>query len=170
MIARLDNCNKQRYGPNNLNPDKRLDSTALAILHTTELLHFGGQRSFRVWVERVAEVVAALVTELDPVVRRGGAVCNEVRRPFVWVPLDIARRKVRSLLWHPFMLSALRMGRHLELLKLVKMLEVVQIETCRSLPLLIDMKVRYHLCKMMYGLSPRRWAEQQLLLSHPLCI
>ena len=69
------------------------------------------------------------------------------------VPLDIARRNVHSLLWWPFMLSPLRVGHHLELLKVVKTLEVVQIETRCSLPFLFDMKVHYHLCKMMFGLS-----------------
>ena len=37
------------------------------------------------------------------------------------------------------MIPSLPVGQHLELLKLIKMLEVVPIETRRGLPLLIDM-------------------------------
>ena len=66
------------------------------------------------------------------------------------------------------MISPLRVGQHLELLKLIKTSEVVQIETHRCLPLLIDMKVHYHLCKMMIGQSNKKWDIGQLLTSHPL--
>ena len=66
------------------------------------------------------------------------------------------------------MISPLCVGQHLDLLKLIKMLEVVQIETRRRLPLLIDMKVHYHLCKMMLGQSNKKWDIGQPLISHPL--
>ena len=88
--------------------------------------------------------------------------------------LDIAQKDVRSLFRRPFMIFSLRVGQHLELLKLIKrlklikMLEVVQIETRCCLPLLIDMKVHQHLSKMMLGQSYKQWDVEQLLLSHSL--
>ena len=52
-------------------------------------------------------------------------------------------------------------------LNLVKMVERVEMQTHRSFAILIDMKVRFHLCKMMYGLY-WRWEMRQLLLSPPI--
>ena len=43
VIVRLDNFNKQRFGPNNFELDMSLHTTELAILHTTYLPLFGGQ-------------------------------------------------------------------------------------------------------------------------------
>ena len=61
VIVWLDTFKKQRYGPNHLNLDKSLDSSAIAMLHTTELPHFGGQPNFRDLLVRSPEVAAALV-------------------------------------------------------------------------------------------------------------
>ena len=96
--------------------------------------------------------------------------CDQMQRTFVRGPLDSAhaREHVRGLLWRPFMTSSVSVGHHLELLKLIKMLEVVQIETRRSLPLLIDMKVHYHLCKMMLGQSYKQW-DVAVCSASPVC-
>ena len=88
VIVWLDNFNKECYGPNNLNVNKSLDSIAFALLHTMELPSFWGQPRFRDLVERVPEVAAALVMELNVVVQRTGAVCDGVHGPFVRVPHD----------------------------------------------------------------------------------
>ena len=66
------------------------------------------------------------------------------------------------------MISPLRVGQHLELVKLIQMPEVVKIETRHCLPVLIDMKVHYHLCKTMLRQSYKKWDIGQLLISHPL--
>ena len=49
------------------------------------------------------------------------------------------------------------------MLRLIKTLAVVQFETCLCLPLLIDVKVHSHLCKMMLGQSYKQWDVGQLL-------
>ena len=157
VVVWLDNFNEQRFGPNNFQPDKSLDTTAFAILHTTELPLFGGQPTLLNLADNIDGVVAGLVAQLDTMVRCAEQVCDQVQRTFVRVPLDIARKDVCNLLWRPFMISPLRVGQHRELLKLIKMLEVVHIETRRCLPLLIDMKVHYHLCKIMLGQSYKKW-------------
>ena len=168
VIVWLDNFKKQRFGPNRFQPDLSLDTTVLAILHTMELPLFGGPPTLLNSADNVDGVAAGLVAQLDAMVRCAEQVCDQVQRTFVRVPLDIVRKDVRSLLWRPFMISPLRVGRHVELLKLIKMLEVVQIETRRCLPLLIDMKVHDHFCKMMLGQSYNKWYTGQLLISHPL--
>ena len=99
VIVWLDNFNKQRYGPNNLNPDKSLDSTALAILHTTELPHFRGQPIFSDLVERVPDVAADLAAELCAINCRGLS-CG--------FHLILSEGTCRVyLMWRPFMLSPL---------------------------------------------------------------
>ena len=160
VILWPDNSKKQRYGPNDVHPEKTSDNIAVAILHTTKLPHFQGQPNFRDLLERVPDVAGALVLE--------ATMCDQVRRPFTRVPLDVARRNVRGVMWRPFMLSPLCVGQQLELLKGGKMLELVEIQARRGLPLLIDMKVHYYLCKMMHAHPYRRWEVAQLLPSHPL--
>ena len=59
-------------------------------------------------------------------------------------------------------------GQHVELLKLINMLEVVQIGTHRCRPLLIDLKAHHHLCKMMLQQSYEQWDVGQLLPLHPV--
>ena len=58
---------------------------------------------------------------------------------------------------------ATTLRQHLELLRLIKTLAVVQFETCLCLSLLIDVKVHSHLCKMMLGQSYKQWDVGQLL-------
>ena len=113
-------------------------------------------------------VVAVLVAQLDVGVRCCEEVWDHVQIIFVRVPLDIAQKDVRSPLWRCFMISSLHMGQHLELMKRIQMLEVVQIKTRCCLPLLIDMKVHYHLCKMMLGQCYKQRDMAHLLLSHTL--
>ena len=101
-------------------------------------------------------MVARLVAQLDVVTRCIEQVCDEVQRTFL--------RVCGVYFGGP----SLRVRHHLELLKPIKMPQVVHIETCRCLPLLVDMKVHCRLCKMMFGQCYQQWDVGQLLLPHPL--
>ena len=65
------------------------------------------------------------------------------------------------------MISSFHSPQHL-VCTLIKILQVVQIETRRYLPLLINMKVHYLLCKMMLGQLSKHGDVGQILLRHPL--
>ena len=69
VILWLDNFNKQRFGPNNFKLDKSLDTTALAILHNTELPLFGGQPTLLNLANNVDGVAAGLLAQLEAMVR-----------------------------------------------------------------------------------------------------
>ena len=85
------------------------------------------------------------------------------------VPLDVARGTRRTLQWRPMALSQERVSANTELLRLLQDVHTIRNHTGGSLPLLVDEKVHYTLCRLTYspGLRERDmagWLRQVPLL------
>ena len=83
-------------------------------------------------------------------------------------PLDVMRTGVRPLPWKPLVLSELRVGQNEELVNLLQLPKDLQAQSGRVLPLLLDEKVYYQLCRLMYATSFRRWDTRSHLRDLPL--
>ena len=57
----------------------------------------------------------------------------------------------------PVVLSELRVGQNEELVNLLQLPKDLEAQSGRVLPLLLDEKVYYQLCRLMYASSFRRW-------------
>ena len=115
----FDNLRRCRSGADPHSPDLTLNCTVVAILHTTALPAYPG-------LPELAEIEARVPKVADDIFRSHRAlfdrinVANQgIQRVWVRAPLDIARKKVRSLNWRPFFLFELRSGTHKELLQIV---------------------------------------------------
>ena len=82
--------------------------------------------------------------------------------------MDYARNAVVSLNCRPFLLSHLKCGSHVELLRFLRGLECLQVKTRRTVPFLIDMKIFYALLKMSFCGSYAPWHVDQFSLGPPL--
>ena len=108
----FDNPRRYRWGADPHSPDLTLSCTAVAVLHTTALPAYPG-------MPELAEIVAKVPKVADDTFRSHRALFDPI-------PLDIAKKDVRSLNWRPFFPSPLRSGTHKDLLQLVRDLSCVE--------------------------------------------
>ena len=164
----FDNYRRYINGVDPHSPDKTLNVTAVAVLHTTELPRYHGLPSLDVVAQGIPAVVDYLLHCVGLLLQRSTIPDGAIRRTWVRAPLDYARSAVVSLNWRPFMLSHLKCGSHVELLEFVRGFECLQVRTRRTVAFLIDMKIFYALLKMSYAVSYAPWHVDQFLLGHPL--
>ena len=164
----FDNYRRYINGMDPHSPDKTLNVTVVGVLHATELPQYHGLPGLDAVAERIPGVVDYLVRCVGLLLQRSTVPDGPIVRTWVCGTLDHARNAVVSLNRRPFVLSHLESGSHVELLEFVRGLECLRVNTGRSVPFLIDMKIFYPLLKMLFGASYAPWHVDQFLLGHPL--
>ena len=100
----------------------------------------------------LAAVVAGDLPSLDRKIH--GIVHQFPLQPsMVRVPLDVPSQQVHSLGWRSLMLSQLRVGCNDELVRLLQEVKELQRHVGQSLILLVDEKIHYAVCRLLYSHS-----------------
>ena len=179
----IDNWYMERYGSNPEAPDQSLDVTVMAVLpiSTTADPPALATRSHRVpdfpGHVSLLHMVVRLDNEDSSIIQSTRTFLIKVNRlartPLsgadIRVPLDVARERRRTLQWRPLAHSDERVSANVEFLRLLQDVHTVRNHTGGSLPLLVDEKVHYTLCRLMYSPGMRghdvlRWLRQIPLL------
>jgi hypothetical protein len=93
----------------------------------------------------------------------------EVQSSWIRVPLDVARPRVRSLRWSALSLSESTVSSNVGLLEVLDEVRMFQRRVGRATPLLVDEKIHYSVCRMLYarsfsGFDMGAWLRQVPLL------
>lgn len=131
-------------------PAGRLRATAVPV--------FGGHLDLITMV-RMLDAVVALTN--DSVHALHGKVLNVLRcglrHDVMRVPLDVQRQNMVSLQWRPYLLSGLVVSANLDLLKLMRIIEALQVRTTQTMPLLVDENIHYRLLRLLHGQDVMRF-------------
>jgi hypothetical protein len=161
----LDNWYMERYGVDPAQPRQSLDVTALAVLPlstTADPVAFGtrhhrvppfrGHLSLLHMVVRVDTVDSAIRRSLVRLVSKVRTLATmSLTGSDIRVPLDVRRGARRTLQWRPFAISEDRVSANVELLRILGDALTVQSHMGGSMPLLVDEKVHYTVCRLMYS-------------------
>ena len=131
--------------------------TAVGVLHTTEQPQYHGVPGSDAVAQCIPGVVDYLVCCVGLLLQRSTVPDGPILRTWVRAPLDYARNAVVSLNRRPFLLSHVKCRSHVELQEFVRGLECLHVNTRRTVPFLIDMKIFYALLKMSFGASYAPW-------------
>ena len=158
-ITWSDNLYRKNFAPNSHNPDRSPNCTAMAVLSLPRRLNvYPGLPSLVCLWNRRADVATALLTAQTTLLAAvQDIVASPVPSEHITCPLDVRRRKVRSLAWSPFLRHELQVGTQVDLLKLLSTIREVQLRTQHVLPLLVDEKIHYSLMKFVYYASCKEY-------------
>ena len=84
------------------------------------------------------------------------------------VPLDVRREQRRSLQWRALALSSDRVSAAAELLAVLDDVRAAQAHVGVDVPLLVDEKVHYSVCRLLYSQPFAGWDVAQWLRAVPL--
>ena len=97
-----------------------------------------------------------------------GLLGQQLSGTVVRVPLDIHRPSRPRLQWRSFSLSPWRVGSTTELMRVLMDVCELQRDIRKPMPLLVDEKVHYSICRLMYNPSYSRWDVRGMLKEVPL--
>jgi hypothetical protein len=166
VVLWVDNWYCQRYGVNPEFPCRSMDVTAMAMLvlsstatatpagrtRSRMLPAFPGQRPLSTVIGYVGEMATSLSAVCDDLLRAvQGIAAVAIQPSWIRVPLDLSRHRGRSLQWRSLTLSEHRVSANTELLNVLTDVCGLQQRAGRVLPLLIDEKVFYAVCRLLYS-------------------
>jgi hypothetical protein len=153
-VVWLDNWYRKRFTTDPRHNDMSLNVSVMAVLHISEIPMFPGYKSLRelvtgipVVLNQLMKVAARVISGVQLVVE------SDLDVEFIRVPLDVHRQGMRSLQWTPYLLTEESVSSQKDLLSIILDLDVLQKQTRRALPLLVDMDIHYRLMKLIYGTS-----------------
>lgn len=164
----LDNWYWERYGTDpavtNLSQNvscmavmvlQRGDASPAGSIRSRRFPPFPGHRRLGAVTASVDWVAARLATELPSLQRKVTGIVRDklLTRAVLRVPLDVSRQGVVSLPWTPLSLTPLRVSSNDELLRLLGEIADIQRHVQQPLPLLVDEKIHYAVCRFMYSKS-----------------
>jgi hypothetical protein len=117
-------------------------------------------------VDSVAAEVCRMMAGLQQVARQ--MLRSWPTRDQVRVPLDVVRPAVRSLPWHPWMLSEFTVSSNHELLRVLESAQALQSRSRLVMPLLVDENIHYRLLRLLYGRGFVQYDVHQHLARMPL--
>ena len=166
-VVWVDNWYWERYGTNPATPTLSQDVTVFGVLllssttqgpATSTRSHFfspfGGQLSFHHLTLRPANVAGFINVALGKMLRTVTRLAEQpLQGGWIRVPLDVHRPDRRSLQWRSLMLSQMRVSCGGELLHVLEDVRQLQQHVGLVLPLLVDEKIHYSVCRLMYSRS-----------------
>jgi hypothetical protein len=177
VVVWVDNWYIWRFSTDPLTPDLSLNLTAMGLLHlagprdtrSTRVLEYPGHMTAAAVVGVLDTTAYQIMVALDRLDTAVDAVLGaDLSYGDIRVPLDVKRTQVSSLQWEPLALSQSRVGDNLGLLEVAAAVLEVQEQTQRVLPLLVDEKIHYSLCKRLYAQRWQTWDMAALLHRVPL--
>jgi hypothetical protein len=152
VVVWLDNWYRKRFGSDPDHNDMSLNVSAMAVLHIIDIPVFPGYMNLETVVRGISGQVARLVAAVPRVQSGVDTVMNEdIQREWIRVPLDVQRSEMRSLQWLPYLLTEETVGTQVDLLAILDGLQVLNNQTKRAVPLLVDMDIHYRILKLIYG-------------------
>lgn len=168
VVLWVDNWYWERYGTSPANPVLSQNVTAIGVLvlsstatgpaqgtRSHQFPTFPGHLGLHHCTVRVDNVAASVVSAVATLVR----VVQELSRQqiasdWIRVPLDVNRQTVSSLQWRALMLTQQRVSHNEELLAVLNEVRRVQTQLVKvTTPLLVDEKIHYSVCRLMYSVT-----------------
>ena len=182
VVLWLDNWYWERFTTDVATPVRSQDVSVLAVLPMLSTAEGPAARTrARVWDAFPGHVSLLLMTNrvaiADTFIRRSfGRLCDKSQAlvrcnltgAAIRVPLDIARPQRARLQWRSLSLSQWKVGTTVELIQLLEDVTAIQQHVGRAVPLLVDEKVHYALCRLMYNRGYQRWNVCTMLKDVPL--
>ena len=182
VVLWVDNWYWERFTTDVASPVRSQDVSVLAVLPMQTTAEGPAARTrARVWDEFPGHVSLLLVTNRVPVVdtfirRSFVRLCDKSQAlqrcnltgSVIRVPLDVARPQRPRLQWRALSLSQWRVGTTVELIQLLQDVTAVQQHVGRAVPLLVDEKVHYALCRLLFNRGYQRWSVATMLKDVPL--
>jgi hypothetical protein len=182
-IVWVDNWYVERYAPDPMQPCRSLNATAIGVLflHTTNdqpaartrsltLSQFPGHPTVHQLAVAIPFVTDLISDAFVRLCRRAVDVAQvQLLGSMIRVPLDVVRPARSRRQWRGVGLSNQRVGSSLELLGILQDVTELQQQAGRTLPLLVDEKVHYSICRLLYsgafsGLAGREYLHRIPLL------
>ena len=177
VVLWVDNWYLRRFATDPLTPDLSLNLTAMGVLllagprdtRSTRVLEYPGHMTPSSLVGVLDTTAYQIVVALDRLTTAVETVVEaDLEYGDIRVPLDVVRTQVRSVQWQPLALSESRVSDNVGLLEVAAAAVEVQKQTRRVLPLLVDEKIHYSLCKRLYAQRWQAWDMAGLLHRVPL--
>ena len=167
VVMWVDNWYWERYSTSPSNPVLSQNVTAMGVLllrstlegpaqatRSHQLPPFSPVLTLHHMTIRVNNTTSGVVTaaaKLGDVVQR--MVTAPLQGAWIRVPLDLHRPQVTSLQWRALALSQMRVSNADELLQVLRDVLAVQQQVGSDLLLLVDEKIHYSICRLLYSRS-----------------